>query len=48
MPRKKKTLPAIPAELLEQFGSGPMTAEADLGPPAKLRRQCCGYLPLEH
>lgn len=32
MPRKPKTppaeLPAIPAELLEQFGSGPMTAEA--------------------
>ncbi|WP_319640907.1 transposase, partial [Ralstonia pickettii] len=32
MPRKPKAkpadLPAIPAELLEQFGSGPMTAEA--------------------
>jgi putative transposase len=32
MPRKPKTplaeLPAIPAELLEQFGNGPMTAEA--------------------
>lgn len=32
MPRTPKTkpavLPAIPAELLEQFGSGPMTAEA--------------------
>ncbi|CAJ0808219.1 hypothetical protein LMG19083_04673 [Ralstonia psammae] len=32
MPRKPKTkpveLPAIPAELLEQFGDGPMTAEA--------------------
>lgn len=32
MPRKQKTapadLPAIPAELLEQFGNGPMTAEA--------------------
>ena len=32
MPRKIKTppavLPTIPAELLEQFGSGPMTAEA--------------------
>ncbi|POR52816.1 hypothetical protein B0G62_104113 [Paraburkholderia eburnea] len=32
MPRKPKTppveLPAIPAERLEQFGSGPMTAEA--------------------
>src|ERR1700750_3280391 len=31
MPRKPKTeladLPAIPAELLEQFGNGPMTAE---------------------
>ncbi|KWC85660.1 hypothetical protein WL57_16275 [Burkholderia cepacia] len=32
MPRKPKAqpaaLPAIPAELLEQFGNGPMTAEA--------------------
>lgn len=32
MPREPKTkladLPAIPAELLEQFGNGPMTAEA--------------------
>jgi putative transposase len=32
MPRKLKSppveLPAIPAELLEQFGNGPMTAEA--------------------
>ncbi len=32
MPRKPKVqpadLPAIPAELLEQFGSGPMTADA--------------------
>ena len=32
MPRKPKTppveLPAIPAELLEQFGNGPMTAES--------------------
>lgn len=32
MPRKQKTapadLPAIPDELLEQFGNGPMTAEA--------------------
>ncbi len=34
MPTKKKSaagsaaLPTIPAELLEQFGSGPMTAEA--------------------
>lgn len=32
MPRKPKTppveLPVIPAKLLEQFGSGPMTAEA--------------------
>lgn len=32
MPRKPKAkpidLPAIPAELLEQFGSGPMTAAA--------------------
>lgn len=32
MPRKTKTppavLPAIPAELLEQFGKGPMTSEA--------------------
>lgn len=32
MPRKPKTppaeLPTIPAELLKQFGDGPMTAEA--------------------
>nr|WP_179297004.1 hypothetical protein [Burkholderia ubonensis] len=32
MPRKPKSqqvdLPAIPAQLLEQFGNGPMTAEA--------------------
>ncbi|AIP30806.1 ralstonia eutropha insertion sequence domain protein [Paraburkholderia xenovorans LB400] len=32
MPRKPKTppaeLPVIPAERLEQFGNGPMTAEA--------------------
>ena len=32
MPRKPKVtpaeLPAIPGELLEQFGNGPMTAEA--------------------
>lgn len=32
MPRKPKAMPAelpvIPAELLEQFGNGPMTAEA--------------------
>lgn len=34
MPRKPKTLPAelptVPAELLEQFGHGPMTADASM------------------
>ncbi len=36
MPRKPKAtpaeLPAIPAELLEQFGNGPMTAKPSMPP----------------
>lgn len=42
MPHKTKTplpvLPVIPTELLEQFGDGPMTAEAISESPRESRR----------
>jgi hypothetical protein len=42
MPCKPKSppadLPAIPAELLEQFGNGPMTAKAISAPALALKK----------